>query len=61
MAGPWFAVLEDESDWQHLDSVWIADGERDAKVELEIRVRLEDAHDETQHNYETKHDDEQDD
>ena len=41
MAGPWFAVLENGSDWERLDTLWISDGNDHERARLEIRVRLD--------------------
>ena len=40
MAGPWFAVQRSGEDWQRLGQVWISNGRRDAKGQIEIKLEL---------------------
>ncbi len=41
MAGPWFAVIEDDSDWHQLDTIWISNGENDCRGRIEVRIEME--------------------
>lgn len=40
MAGPWFTVLRSGDDWQHVESIWISDGQRAAKARVEMKAVL---------------------
>jgi len=40
VAGPWFAVHQNEGDWQRLDSIWISDGETDCEGVIEVKLEL---------------------
>jgi hypothetical protein len=41
VAGPWFTVQRDSSDWHTLDTLWLSNGEEDIKARVEVRVSLE--------------------
>ena len=41
MAGPWFTVQESGEEWKQVDSIWISNGERHARVRVEMRVQLQ--------------------
>ncbi|MCA9213070.1 MAG: hypothetical protein KDB27_08395 [Planctomycetales bacterium] len=45
MAGPWFAVVTNNSDWQQLDAIWISDGTTDCRGRVEIRIEMENGND----------------
>ena len=41
MAGPWFTVQQSGADWEHLDTIWISNGQHNDKAQVELRVELE--------------------
>ena len=40
MAGPWFTVQESGSQWQKLGQVWISNGDKDCKGQIEIKLEM---------------------
>ena len=40
MAGPWFTVQKSGNDWQKLGQVWISNGDKDCKGQIEIKVEM---------------------
>ena len=41
MGGPWFTVHESSQDWQHVNTLWISNGEEHTRARVEIRVQLD--------------------
>lgn len=41
MAGPWFTVRENDDHWEHIDTIWISNGEDHFRARVEIQVELD--------------------
>ncbi|MEX2664420.1 hypothetical protein [Candidatus Uabimicrobium amorphum] len=42
VAGPWFAVHKNNSNWQRFDTVFVSNGRKNATRIIEFRIVLED-------------------
>jgi hypothetical protein len=40
VAGPWFTVVEDNSNWRTADSILISNGQQHVRGEVQIKVEL---------------------